>query len=521
MQDFLSTEFVDTLLRTHPNDNGNIPESWASWWAWAGSAASCVSSSHVSAAPWMRLLEYYCSGTQTPTALQRVNIRPFEYQDADIPEQLRVFIEKLRQLSLDRTPIDIHGQWHAVPTIQASAVGMSPKKSHEVFRMTAYVASFIRGCGIDPATACIVDVGAGQGYLTRTLQLHIQCRGILALDGDDAQTAGAKKWEKKLCIEDSVTHRTIWITPMNLIETVDQWAADLQRADDESMPVFFVALHACGSLTPTILRTFAEGRRRLSSRIEGTPPLWHPAGVVAVGCCYNLMHPDDFPMSTALISHRQNMSPPASALPASAYHLATQIPGVWVQTPEALTNATLAVRKIVWRALLSHDFSLKPFTAKSTSREFELHSDLSCARGETPSARRQSCIGTEGTGMRPEMQRLGKLNNKFYDNWEDFVAAAAERMGFKPIQEGTRPDPEKRYALENQLSVLHILRCMTGPLVESLVVSDRRAWLVEQLNGTSDATEYASSMMVAIVNLFDQATGSGRNIAITAVPRHD
>ena len=111
------------------------------------------------------------------------------------------------------------------------------------------------------------------------------------MDADNAQTAGAKKWERKLGIEDSVTHRTIWITPSNLLETVDEWITGMRRSEDEPMPVFLVALHACGSLTPTILRTFVAARRRQYSW-EGTIPTWRPAGMVAVGCCYNLLQPE-------------------------------------------------------------------------------------------------------------------------------------------------------------------------------------------------------------------------------------
>lgn len=121
--------------------------------------------------------------------------------------------------------------------------------------------------------------------------MHLRCRGVLALDADDLQTAGAKKWERKLGIEDSVTHRTIWITPSNLLETIDEWITGMRRSEDEPMPVFLVALHACGSLTPTILRTFVAARRRQYSW-EGTIPTWRPAGMVAVGCCYNLLQPE-------------------------------------------------------------------------------------------------------------------------------------------------------------------------------------------------------------------------------------
>ncbi|KAL1744082.1 methyltransferase domain-containing protein [Schizophyllum fasciatum] len=490
IQDALASDLVDGLLRTHPNDLTTIPDSWTSWWTWAAKTSSALQLAEDDALPWVRILNYYCA---------KLGITPAE---------------------------------------SASAVGMSPKKSHEVFRMTAYIASVIRERGIDPSAACIVDVGAGQGYLTRTLQVHLRCRGILALDADDAQTAGAKKWEKKLGIEDAVTHRTIWITPSNLLDTIDDWIASMRHSEDdvEAIPVFLIALHACGSLTPTILRTFVSATRRqysneVSPQTAGAPRPWRPAGLVSVGCCYNLLRPEDFPMSATLCDHRRNAAPPAPALPASAFHLATQIPGTWLRTPGARADATLAVRKIVWRALLAREFSLRAAPCERAP------DDQGAPSGERASDLRKSCLGTEGTGLKPEMQRLGKLNKKFYDNWGEFVAAAAAKMGFAPAEGRLAQDAAARRALERQLSVLHTLRCIIGPLVESLIVLDRQAWLVEQLNGRHrggpadgpgvDSGAHCAAggahaglgpVTVAIENLFDQATGSGRNMAITALP---
>ena len=62
MQDALSSELIDSLLRTHPNDISSIPESWASWWAWAASGSALYAEAEKPEldAPWMHLLRYYC-----------------------------------------------------------------------------------------------------------------------------------------------------------------------------------------------------------------------------------------------------------------------------------------------------------------------------------------------------------------------------------------------------------------------------------------------------------------------------
>lgn len=66
-------------------------------------------------------------------------------------------------------------------------------------------------------------------------------------------------------------------------------------------------------------------------------------------------------------------------------------------------------------------------------------------------------------------------------------------------------------ALASRLAVLHALRCVLGPLVESLILRDRAAWVRETLAG-------AAGMRVELVNLFDQASGSARNVAIVVAP---
>ena len=68
---------------------------------------------------------------------------------------------------------------------------------------------------------------------------------------------------------------------------------------------------------------------------------------------------------------------------------------------------------------------------------------------------------------------------------------------------------------QSPLEVLHVLRCLLGPLVESLIVLDRLSWLREMLEDDNSDSLFDAD----IVNLFDQATGSGRNIAIVVTPR--
>lgn len=156
-----------------------------------------------------------------------------------------------------------------------------------------------------------------QGYLTRALA-SLPCRPqLLALDGDAAQTVGAERWEsraqKRTPVAEekngeikpdtkAITHKTIHITPETLLNIVDNWIP--QGEDDE---VACVALHACGSLTPSILRAILQGMgcSALSEGQEGgegrSTRAWRMCGAVVVGCCYNLMDSSGKPYRLMLL----------------------------------------------------------------------------------------------------------------------------------------------------------------------------------------------------------------------------
>ncbi|KIY52182.1 hypothetical protein FISHEDRAFT_35749 [Fistulina hepatica ATCC 64428] len=462
----VDSELLFSLMNIHPNDDVEsiLPRSWLSWWHWAAEDMPAD------------------SGDALHDAFGTPQRWPIRYD--------------LRQMVMycEAVKFDLNS-W-----------GMSPKKAHEVLRLTTYIADLLCSMNLNAASVRIVDVGAGQGYLTRALKLYVGSRHLLALDSDDAQTRGAQKAEDKLRIRDgSITHKTVHITSQNLIQTVNEWIAEDTDSDDApNMPVLFVALHACGSLTPTILRSLLEARRK-RRRLR-----WTPIGVIAVGCCYNLLSPEaDFPLSGAVRSARVGKPP----LPSSAYHLAAQIPDQWARNAVTWQETSLAVRKVAWRALLGRN--LKTLPAKlhglngTTRRMNEVPSDDSSNAVPKPLAR-VSCLGTTGTGNNHDMRRLGRLNHAAYASWDIFCSRASEKIGV------SIHDYERDSQLERQLQILHVLRCLCGPLVESLFVLDRVRWFEEQL--ATEEPDDGPPLKVDLVNIFDQETGSGRNIAFVISP---
>jgi hypothetical protein len=104
-------------------------------------------------------------------------------------------------------------------------------------------------------------------------------------------------------------------------------------------------------------------------------------------------------------------------------------------------------------------------------------------------------------------RRLGKLNDKLYADWTTFLSCATEKIQVGPI---LSPSYDHLQTLERRLSALHVLRCLLGPCVESLVIWDRYLWAKEIVN---------DGLKVELVNLFDQNQGSGRNTAIVLKPK--
>ncbi|KAF9561330.1 hypothetical protein CPC08DRAFT_707462 [Agrocybe pediades] len=401
-----------------------------------------------------------------------------------------------------------------------SEQGMSPKKAHEVSRMSTYVARLAKTVPGSANRVHIVDIGAGQGYLTRALRTHLPSARILALDADTAQTAGAQRWEERLLPKTHlpIDHKVVFISPDSLLAAVDDWVLETSGGDcnatEGSVPVIFVGLHACGSLTPDILRAFTKTVSTSSRRN------WQPAGLVVVGCCYNLMVPTDYPPS---LKH----------LPASAYQLAAQVPSEWIKCkslPEKYNlepAAALSIRKVVYRALLETVLDRSKAAPISNVKVTDTKSATVPARWSRHNTTVHS--GTKQANGPAEVEtphRLGRLRDSAYTSWNNFLREAEKRL--KVTFDNDVFDTELEGDIEhgriasdtvlyNSLSSLHVLRCLLGPLIETHILRYRLDWLVLQLAGISSTNSnqtWALELHSKLVNLFDQSTGSGRNVAI-------
>jgi hypothetical protein len=265
----------------------------------------------------------------------------------------------------------------------------------------------------------------------------------------------------------------------------------------------------------------------------------------------------DFPLSRVLRpspsspsfspASKPNLLP--SPLPSSYLHLASQIPSTWLISAN-LPSVRLSIRKVVWRALIGvliTKSKLQDQSQRVVPTTNSHHQEDIQWTGSDNDRRRRIIYPPKkeikaGSGETPIHRRLGKINDGAYENWEVFLRIAGEKMGvdlsrsglgeteqpspnstppFTPTREEntrepTKPTKSKRRQTESRLAVLHTLRCLLGPLVECMILLDRLIWIREELADMAGGV--GSEMDVQLVNLFDQTTGSGRNVGIIVKP---
>lgn len=99
-----------------------------------------------------------------------------------LPPHLVELINAIRHVQLPRTPINMPHP--LLPTDK----GMSPKKSHEVTRMAAYIAKLLAANATDPTAVRIVDVGAGQVRYSQTVRITF-LKSILGVSNSCAKAS--------------------------------------------------------------------------------------------------------------------------------------------------------------------------------------------------------------------------------------------------------------------------------------------------------------------------------------------
>lgn len=313
-----------------------------------------------------------------------------------------------------------------------------------------------------------------QAHLSRALARSPLDLHVLAVDWSANQKVGAERLDKIVQANStspksgSLTHTTNSLDAPAIIRVLRDWPparndtpahpASPDDDDDDADPALLVALHACGNLTPDALRAFVADAHAHHSAA--------PRRMIAVGCCYNLLTPSTFPMSSLL---RSLPAAPTPALHRDHLRLTPQSPPTWHLTPASTAALHASLLKLAHRA--------------------RLEAELACA------------------GLadgRSSDKRVGRL--PAFATWEGYRAAALAKFGAGrevPALELEGGEGGWEEAMW-RLGVFWTVRSWVGPVAETLLVVDRWAFLAEGLEGRR----------VEAVNVFEQGTGSLRNLAL-------
>lgn len=298
-----------------------------------------------------------------------------------------------------------------------------------------------------------LDMGSGQGYLSRALAFQHDLE-VLAVDKSEVQTRGAEKFDRRTMraertTETKLQHVTEMITPENISDVLTRWG----RCDDDK-PWLICGLHACGDLSPMIMRLFEESKQVTC--------------LVNVGCCYHYLS-EGFPMSQLLRERRYDLGTTARVL---ACHSPWQ-----------------------WKSQVA-----------ASKKSFEQHFFRALL---------QQIMVDKGLASKSEPPALRKRITKKCD-FATYVKIALQTLDIQP--DAITPEEIESYyhdykynrAADKQIIALWTIRSLLAPVLESLILMDRWLYLKEAVGDRSN--EHSGVWMWP---LFDP-TESPRNVVFVA-----
>eukprot|EP00898_Chlorokybus_atmophyticus_P006738 jgi/Chlat1/7065/Chrsp56S06714 len=400
------------------------------------------------------------------------------------PESLNALLQEAQDLSIIKQPMQDGSEWWAAKPQSLSTVasrGMSPKKQHEVSMMAVLAANVARKAH----TTTVVDIGAGQGYLSQVLAFEHNLR-VTAIDSNDHHASSASV--RHAAMNKHYVKKKVEGEGEERVEAPVMVTGHVGGGEDRCWGdegVVLVGLHACGDLSPAMLRMFVQS--------EGV------RAVVNVGCCYNSIREatndtdaDDsrdnkeaqhgFPMSTACRELGVELGGQAGML-------ACQSADRWSrESPQA---AALRFRHHAFRA------ALELVLAELPADERLNHAPLRDFKKKKHRHKQQS-DGAAGPSA--------NINAA-----EEFVLYAREAL--RALAPTCSVRDEKLTGVwhtvapyEALVGPFWSLRTVLAPPLESLILLDRLMYLREQ---------HGSNIEAMLVPLFDPAV-SPRNVAVVA-----
>ncbi|MCJ1380787.1 hypothetical protein MMC17_003896 [Xylographa soralifera] len=180
-----------------------------------------------------------------------------QWRDGPLPpKSLLLYILKVRGLSLDRSfkEADLASDIAQIRSLSRQiAIGMKPKKAHEVKNFAAFVDSLVSELSATNTHKIthLVDFGSGQNYLGRVLASPIYDRRVVAVESKEANINGAKdmdisaKLAKKAVVKRNKKAFRMQQNELQMVDDGETRSGKTQLAAPESV------CHDCGILVDT------------------------------------------------------------------------------------------------------------------------------------------------------------------------------------------------------------------------------------------------------------------------------
>jgi len=353
------------------------------------------------------------------------------------PPDLKEFLSKCWSFSLRMDS----GQHNGVED-DRKWTKVNPKKVHEVLKFSKLIGENCQQNKIQHA----VDIGAGLGYLDKELadRYHLH---VLGLEQDSYRVTAANR-RAQLVQNTQVplfqaTFKELTLSGDQDFEAqVESIISDwFLESNIDSAPLCMIGLHACGDLSPIMLKLFLKCQKFRS--------------MLLVSCCYHRMRwnggqPDDhFPMSCSLGNSSRSIS-------TTPFHHQTGLAYLFRLAAQETSN----------RWLLPSD----------DRNQQQLHHTFYRSILQTYSV-------NEGIPLKKQQRKAVKS----IQNVEEYIKQAVQGFGLEDIDgdhfEKIMDIYHQKKHLLPRLETLIILQVLIQPVAEALMLLDRVAYLQE--NGVS------------------------------------
>ncbi|XP_053699725.1 protein RRNAD1 isoform X1 [Synchiropus splendidus] len=365
---------------------------------------------------------------------------------------------------------------------------VKPKKQHEICRLGALV----KRLSEETEVSRVVDVGSGQGHLTRLLSFGLRL-SVTAIEADPALVATATRFDEELRRTLEKREKT-WDTAAppslprhvaGLVKPGASWGDLIQQLDfqdthehgnkrlrgsDGYPPVspdfLLTGLHACGDLSTTLLRHFVH-----------CP---HVRGITSVACCYMKVTTADDPAPPGSVGAPQTSQqdcPPQFGYPMSS--LVRSLPG----------------HQLSYRSREAACHALEDYLCK-------LRQQSAVLRAHAYRATLEAFIRE----VRPDLSRAGIQTGRKSHllPFADYARLGLARVGLSPDLPVDSQRVESMLRHQNRVVVFYSLCLLLSPVVETLVLLDRMLFLQEH------------GFQSQLVPLFDPGF-SPRNLVLVAL----